>query len=95
MEARMDGTLEQRLLWRINALREALSDIERMRDGVTHQVARNALHVDDGNAKLSTSGACTCHPDDNPPVPCPRKYALTECRAAAVASHDGGRPHGV
>ncbi len=25
---------------------------------------------------------CTCHPDDNPPRPCPRKYALTECRAA-------------
>jgi hypothetical protein len=27
---------------------------------------------------------CTCHPDDNPPVPCPRKYALTECRATAA-----------
>lgn len=26
---------------------------------------------------------CTCHPDDNPPVPCPGKYALSECRAAA------------
>lgn len=26
---------------------------------------------------------CTCHPDDNPPRPCPRKYALTECRKAA------------
>ena len=25
---------------------------------------------------------CTCHPDDNPPRPCPRKYALTHCRAA-------------
>lgn len=29
--------------------------------------------------------ACTCHPDDNPPVPCPRKFALTECRAAVLA----------
>jgi hypothetical protein len=28
---------------------------------------------------------CTCHPDDNPPVPCPRKYALSECRGAALA----------
>ena len=28
---------------------------------------------------------CTCHPDDNPPVPCPQKYALSECRAAAPA----------
>ncbi len=27
--------------------------------------------------------ACTCHPDDNPPVPCAQKYALSECRAAA------------
>ena len=25
---------------------------------------------------------CTCHPDDNPPVPCARKYALSECREA-------------
>lgn len=25
---------------------------------------------------------CTCHPDDNPPRPCPKKYALDECRAA-------------
>ena len=29
---------------------------------------------------------CTCHPDDNPPVPCPHKYALNECRAAAAPS---------
>ena len=26
---------------------------------------------------------CTCHPDDNPPVPCTQKYALSECRAAS------------
>ena len=24
---------------------------------------------------------CTFHPDDNPPVPCARKYAITECRS--------------
>jgi hypothetical protein len=31
---------------------------------------------------------CTCHPDDDPPVPCARKYALSECRAAAaLAAH--------
>lgn len=29
--------------------------------------------------------ACTCHPDDNPPRPCPQKFALTECRQAASA----------
>ncbi len=26
---------------------------------------------------------CTCHPDDKPPVPCAKMYALTECRASA------------
>ena len=25
------------------------------------------------------SRPCTCHPDDNPPVPCAEKYAYTEC----------------
>lgn len=27
---------------------------------------------------------CTCHPDDNPPQPCPRKHALSECRRVSV-----------
>lgn len=26
---------------------------------------------------------CTCHPDDNPPRPCPRRYAYGECVKAA------------
>ena len=26
---------------------------------------------------------CTCHPDDNPPVPCPQKFAFSECVADA------------
>lgn len=29
---------------------------------------------------------CTCHPDDNPPVPCAKRYALSECRAAQSAN---------
>ncbi len=28
--------------------------------------------------------ACTCHPDDNPPQPCPQKFAYSECVAAAA-----------
>lgn len=32
---------------------------------------------------------CTCHPDDNPPKPCPRKFALSECRAAAGVKTGG------
>lgn len=31
--------------------------------------------------------ACTCHPDDNPPRPCPRRFAYTECvRAGNLAA---------
>ncbi len=29
---------------------------------------------------------CTCHPDDNPPVPCAKQYALSECRRKANES---------
>lgn len=32
---------------------------------------------------------CTCHPDDNPPRPCPRKFALSECRLAALSGSAG------
>jgi len=35
---------------------------------------------------------CTCHPDDNPPKPCPRKFALRECREAAdMLRREGGK----
>lgn len=27
---------------------------------------------------------CTCHPDDKPPVPCAKQYALGDCRAASI-----------
>jgi hypothetical protein len=30
--------------------------------------------------------ACTCHPDDHPPVPCARKYALQDCRRAHLTT---------
>lgn len=30
---------------------------------------------------VSEPRPCTCHPNDNPPVPCARQYALNECRA--------------
>lgn len=47
-------------------------------------------NLPNGGLQLSASAKentdtrkCTCHPDDLPPVPCPRKFALTECRAAA------------
>lgn len=35
---------------------------------------------------------CTCHPDDNPPVPCAKKYALSECLAPSIQKPKRGRP---
>ena len=50
---------------------------------------------DMGQAKNTDTRTCTCHPSDSPPQPCPRKFALTECRIAALiaaalpfAAHD-------
>jgi hypothetical protein len=31
-----------------------------------------------------TEHPCTCHPDDNPPVPCTRQYAYSECVQVAL-----------
>lgn len=44
-----------------------------------------AVLIENWNKRSAeTSGRhCTCHPDDNPPRPCPKKYALNECRRAA------------
>lgn len=39
----------------------------------------------------SDTRPCTCHPDDNPPKPCPKKYALSECRAAGEDARDAAR----
>ena len=40
---------------------------------------------------------CTCHPDDNPPKPCARKYAYSECSKvppnARIKPLCCGRPH--
>jgi hypothetical protein len=51
-EPRMDGTLEQKLLWRIGALREALQAVTTIGwvDEAHCKVAKNALSVDDYNA---------------------------------------------
>lgn len=33
---------------------------------------------------IPVARSCTCHPDDSPPVPCAKQYALTACRAVAL-----------
>lgn len=46
------------------------------------------LEYDDGVKGTShcwqVERTCTCHPDDNPPVPCAKQYALSECRRAVL-----------
>lgn len=41
-------------------------------------------------ANMPWKRPCTCHPDDNPPRPCPQKFALSECRKHVSPSGDGG-----
>ena len=33
---------------------------------------------------MTDNRLCTCHPDDNPPQPCAERYALADCRTAAI-----------
>lgn len=57
------------------------------RDGVvTDKAVLDKLDaaLEAGAADEPSERPCTCHPDDNPPRPCPRKYALSECRKAAA-----------
>lgn len=39
---------------------------------------------DGAEPKTNDPRPCTCHPDDNPPVPCAHQYALTQCRMVSV-----------
>lgn len=41
---------------------------------------------------MSYERPCTCHPDDDPPAPCPRMYSLADCRrAVALRDYDALR----
>lgn len=40
----------------------------------------------DRDAADEVAKPCTCHPDDNPPVPCAQKYALTDCLRSELAT---------
>lgn len=46
--------------------------------------AAEAIAADIRARKNEDQRPCTCHPIDNPPKPCPRRYALSECRDAAI-----------
>jgi len=54
------------------------------------QIIRDRVYAQEAEIERLTAAQadvrpCTCHPDDSPPVPCAKKYALNECRAAAQA----------
>lgn len=34
---------------------------------------------------IEAARPCTCHPDDNPPVPCAKQYAYSDCLAISKA----------
>lgn len=56
--------------------------------------AMNKLHEQEsptfmGEPVLADTRPCTCHPDDNPPSPCQKRYALSECRAALAEGVKG------
>lgn len=46
------------------------------------------LHGSEDKMSRYPPPRCTCHPDDNPPVPCPQKHAYSECVKAALHDKD-------
>ncbi len=58
-------------------LKQLAGDVAYLPDGHIYDYTRQAIKDDRAQRD------CTCHPDDDPPVPCPRKYALSDCREAA------------
>lgn len=71
----------------IAALRERITDLEAVEAMRDEEIA--GLREKHGNALERIAGMekdakpCTCHPDDNPPIPCAKQYALSECRSVA------------
>jgi hypothetical protein len=77
---------EKSLFREIDGLRDVVVD---MLAGLEYLCTTNRIPYGFGIDRLETTGKavlarkCTCHPDDNPPVPCAKKYALSECRTSA------------
>jgi hypothetical protein len=63
---------------------EMLQDCDRKLSRALSNTPDARLHAREAAAGATGTDTrtCTCHPDDNPPRPCPRKFALSECRAA-------------
>ena len=48
--------------------------------------AMDRLNLPNQDELMPVAAPCTCHPDDNPPQPCAQRYALGDCRAAALGA---------
>ena len=79
--SRTDAKLEQytKALWTAN--------------GFLIQLGREPVKLEYGPRLQQETNLrpCTCHPDDDPPRPCPQKFALSECRAAAGMCRKHGK----
>lgn len=79
---RLNALLQRLTRW-WNEPPEPVRPVDREASGFLEEVGRCA------DAAIAARGACTCHPDDDPPRPCPRKFGLAECRAAAGVTEVG------
>lgn len=67
-----------------------MANIDKLANLGVHYFNGEAMPADPTTAASQPASAdverrpCTCHPDDNPPIPCPRMYALQDCRRAAA-----------
>jgi hypothetical protein len=81
-------------LWKPPLGKNPLPELDRLREEASHDPYKAVCQGGSGGKCTNPdcekcwpeepeARPCTCHPDDNPPKPCPRKYALSECRKAA------------
>jgi len=63
---------------------EATEGVDRHVHHSNPVVSQNTQIVEDKATEVQAAErSCTCHPDDNPPIPCARKFAYSECEGGA------------
>ncbi len=85
------------MLWDVPASMALTDRVAELRDALQSlsAVARRYLPNYDEHPEIQKADEaldarpCTCHPDDNPPQPCAKQYALGECMAAAAHVPNG------
>jgi hypothetical protein len=78
----MSGSIESDRVIQLHFRRKATDEDRKwLLDAINMKLASDAA-LAPGNGAVEPPKECTCHPDDNPPRPCPRKHAYSECVAA-------------